>query len=120
MRSRRIRREKKTVAVMVSMYCRAHHSPGRAGAVGLCPECRGLLGYAEARIDRCVFQDSKPVCNRCRVHCYAGERREQVRSVMRFAGPRMMGSHPVLAVMHLADGIRRGGGGRREARTGPR
>ncbi len=115
--SRRIRREKKTIAVMVSMYCRAHHSPG--GADGVCPECRELLGYAEARIDRCIFRDSKPACNRCLVHCYSGKRREEVRSVMRFAGPRMMGSHPVLAVMHLADGIRRRGG-RREARTGPR
>jgi len=119
MTSRRIRREKKTIAVMVSMYCRAHHSPGGAAA-GLCQECRRLLTYAEARIDRCVFRDSKPACNRCRVHCYARGMRDEVRSVMRFAGPRMMGAHPVLAVMHIADGFRHRGVERRETRTASR
>jgi len=118
MTSRRVRREKKTIGVMVAMYCRAHHPHGEAGE--LCRQCRGLLVYAEARIDRCVFRDSKPACNRCRVHCYAREMREEVRSVMRFAGPRMMGAHPVLAVMHLADGLRHRGGERRETRTGSR
>jgi hypothetical protein len=118
MTSPRVRREKKTVAVMVGMYCRAHHSPG--GEVGLCPHCRGLLTYAEDRIDRCVFRDSKPTCNRCPVHCYARGMREQVKSVMRYAGPRMMGAHPVLAVMHLADGLRHRGGERREDRAASR
>ena len=115
MTSRRVRREKKTIAVMVAMYCRAHHVPGEAG--GLCEQCRALLTYAEARIDRCVFRDSKPACNRCRVHCYGREKRDEVRSVMRFAGPRMLGTHPVLAVMHLADGFRYRGGTQREAGT---
>jgi len=118
MTSRRVRREKKTIGVMVAMYCRAHHCPGEAG--GLCRQCRDLLAYAEARIDRCVFRDSKPACNRCRVHCYGRQMRDEVRSVMRFAGPRMMGAHPVLAVMHLADGFRYRGGERRETRTTPR
>jgi hypothetical protein len=31
--------------------------------------------------------------------------REQVRRVMRFAGPRMLFRHPYLAFMHLIDGI---------------
>jgi hypothetical protein len=43
----------------------------------------------------------KPVCNQCAVHCYRPAMREQVRAVMRFAGPRMVWSHPVLAVRHL-------------------
>jgi hypothetical protein len=114
MSSRRIRREKKTIAVMTTMYCRAHHVRGEAG--GPCGQCRALLTYTQARIDRCVLRDSKPACNRCSVHCYAREMKEQVRSVMRFAGPRMMGAHPVLAVMHLADGLRHRGNERREAR----
>jgi hypothetical protein len=115
MGSRRIRREKKTISVMVSMYCRAHHGGAKADErvgvqpAGLCPACRELLDYAEGRIDRCAFKDAKPACNRCRVHCYGREKREDVRSVMRFSGPRMTVTHPVLALLHLADAIRHHG-----------
>jgi hypothetical protein len=33
--------------------------------------------------------------------------REQVRAVMRFSGPRMLVSHPVLSALHILDGLRR-------------
>jgi hypothetical protein len=106
--SRRIRREKQTIAAMIVMRCRALHGP----QYGSCDDCSGLLRYAEGRIDRCVFGDSKPVCNRCSVHCYSPRMREEVRAVMRFSGPRMMLAHPVLAALHLADGVRFGHGKR--------
>jgi hypothetical protein len=32
--------------------------------------------------------------------------REQVRSVMRYSGPRMLASHPLLAAAHLIDARR--------------
>jgi hypothetical protein len=32
--------------------------------------------------------------------------RERVRTVMRYAGPRMLKRHPYLAVMHILDGRR--------------
>jgi len=96
-------REKKTVAVMVGMYCRANH----AGGPHPCAECSALLDYALRRIERCRFHLSKPVCSRCRVHCYGAERREQIRRVMRFAGPRMLLAHPLLAVLHLLETRRR-------------
>lgn len=103
MDSRRIRREKKTIGVMIGMYCRACH--GTAGA--LCDECGALLTYAHRKIDACVFHDHKPVCNACRVHCYPRGMREEVRTVMRFSGPRMLVSHPVLGVLHMLDRIYR-------------
>ncbi len=95
-------REKKTVAAMIGLYCRAHHPGFRQP----CPECRQLLGYALLRIERCRFGAAKPVCSRCRVHCYAPGPREQIRRVMRFAGPRMLLSHPLLALLHLLDAQR--------------
>jgi hypothetical protein len=33
--------------------------------------------------------------------------REQVRAIMRYAGPRMLLRHPVLALMHVWDGRHR-------------
>jgi hypothetical protein len=89
--------EVRTVAAMMHIYCRAHH--GTAG--NLCRDCAGLLAYAEERIEKCPFGIDKPVCNTCTVHCYEPDMREQVREVMRYAGPRMMGRHPILAIRHL-------------------
>jgi len=89
--------EVRTVRAMIRIYCRAHHGASRR----LCADCSGLLAYAEKRIEKCPFGTEKPVCNRCTVHCYNPQMREQVREVMRFAGPRMMLRHPVLALRHL-------------------
>jgi hypothetical protein len=89
--------EARTVAAMIHLYCRAHH-----GAVkDLCEDCAGLRAYAEERIEYCPFGLDKPVCNQCTVHCYESERRERIKGIMRFAGPRMIWRHPVLAIRHL-------------------
>jgi hypothetical protein len=98
----RLAREKKTVAVMIGMYCRAHH----AGGPQVCAACSELLEYALRRIECCRFGLSKPVCSKCRVHCYSAARRERIRRVMRFAGPRMLPAHPLLALLHLLDARR--------------
>ena len=37
------------------------------------------------------------------VQTYRPEPREQMREVMRFAGPRMLARHPWLAILHLLD-----------------
>ena len=95
-------REKKTVAVMIGMYCRARHSGSRQP----CAECAELLEYALHRIEGCRFGLAKPACSKCRVHCYAAGRQERIRRVMRFAGPRMLLGHPLLALLHLRDARR--------------
>jgi len=96
-------REFKTMAIMLRIYCRAHHS---AKDAPLCRDCMELHNYARRRIERCVFGDDKPTCANCTVHCYKAVMREHVRQVMRWAGPRMLWRHPVLAIWHLIDGRR--------------
>ncbi|PKU25419.1 nitrous oxide-stimulated promoter family protein [Telmatospirillum siberiense] len=86
---------------MLRLYCRARH---RAAGGELCPDCAALHDYALQRLQRCPFGEDKPACGKCRVHCYKPDRREQVRQVMRWAGPRMTWRHPVLALRHLIDG----------------
>jgi hypothetical protein len=100
---RRRDREKRTIRRMVEIYCRKHHGRGEA----LCGECRRLLEYAMDRIERCPYPDRKPVCSACEVHCYRPEPREEILRVMRYAGPRMLIRHPVLALLHLTDMIGR-------------
>lgn len=100
--SRRLRRECRTIQAMIAIYCRDQHG----GGGGLCPGCSELLEYATVRLERCPFGEEKPTCVNCPVHCYQPERREQVRAVMRHAGPRMLLRHPLLAIFHLIDGRR--------------
>jgi hypothetical protein len=95
-------REFRTIRAMVALYCHDHHG----GRTALCGECGALMDYATRRLDRCVFGDDKPTCANCRVHCYTASMREQVRIVMRYAGPRMLLRHPLLALAHSIDGRR--------------
>lgn len=96
-------RESKTVAAMIAMYCQGHrHGNGDA----LCPRCARLSEYAARRLIRCVFGDDKPTCAKCAVHCYSAERREEIKVVMKWAGPRMLLNHPLLAISHVLDGRR--------------
>ena len=71
---------------------------------GLCPGCEALYGYAAGRIARCPHMETKTFCSACKTHCYRPEMREQIRAVMRYAGPRMLFHHPVAAVKHLLVG----------------
>lgn len=94
-------RELTMINAMLRMYCRAHHYPEDAA---LCPECSELLTYSRRRLERCVFGEAKPTCANCTVHCYKPNMRERIRVVMRWAGPRMLWRHPVLAIKHMIDG----------------
>lgn len=89
---------------MIAMYCRGNH--GQSGET-LCPECIELRQYVVARLERCPFGDEKPPCDRCPIHCYKVDRREQIKAVMRYAGPRMLFRHPILAVRHFIDAHRK-------------
>ncbi len=100
--SRRLQRERQTIAAMIACYCRGVH-----GGVELCAECRALLDYATMRLERCPFQKAKPTCAKCPIHCYQPHVREQVKAVMRYAGPRMFWRHPILALRHFLDAHRK-------------
>ena len=92
-------REKRMVSEMIALYCRKkHHTKG-----GLCPECAELESYARMRSDKCPFMETKTFCSNCKVHCYKPVMREKIREVMRFSGPRMLFSHPVMAISHVIE-----------------
>jgi len=90
-------RDQKTVAAMVRIFCRDHH--GTHG--GLCDGCSRLLDYAHGRLAKCPYGAEKTTCRECPIHCYRPAERATIRDVMRYAGPRMLWHHPLLAVRHL-------------------
>ncbi len=101
LKNKPLEREYKTITEMISLSCRERHDTKKSE---LCPACRELLTYAKARLDKCPYQKGKPTCSRCPIHCYKPAMRERIREVMRYAGPRMLRSHPILAIRHLRDG----------------
>lgn len=88
--------EKRTLFLMIKIYCNHHHH-----TKGICDDCSDLYDYAVFRADKCPFGTRKPVCSACTIHCYNLEMREQIRKVMRFSGPKMIFRHPVFALIHL-------------------
>ena len=94
-----LNREKHTISIMIGMYCRHYHSSNGM----FCEECNHLNAYALKRVECCKFGKDKPVCAKCTIHCYKSDMREKIREVMRFSGPRMLFSHPVLALRHIID-----------------
>ena len=95
----RIRREKRTIEAMITLYCIHHHHQQDT----LCLDCKNVLEYARNRLDKCPFQENKPTCAQCLIHCYEPLQREKVRHVMRYSGPKMIWYHPIMALRHLLD-----------------
>ena len=92
-------REKQLVSQMIALYCRKNHKHKK----DLCTDCKRLKEYAEMRIDKCLFMETKTFCSNCKVHCYKPQMREQIRAVMRFSGPRMIFHHPIIAIRHVIE-----------------
>jgi len=86
---------------MIGVYCRDRH--GTSGK--LCDACEELLCYAFLRLEKCPFGERKPTCAKCPIHCYQPKRREQVKDVMRYAGPRMLLRHPLFTIRHYLDAL---------------
>jgi hypothetical protein len=98
----KIARDKRTVKVMIGIFCRQKHLSKDA----LCLSCRDLLDYAHWRLERCPFGKNKRACADCAVHCYEPKRRQEIIDVMHFSGPRMTLRHPMLAVFHMMEKIK--------------
>ncbi len=94
----RMMRERKTISLMIKMYCQSEHHQG-----SVCEECLELEKYAHFRLSKCPFQEKKPACQNCKIHCYKPDMKQQVKQVMRKSGPKMIWKNPYFAIMHLVD-----------------
>ncbi|GIM28830.1 hypothetical protein CPJCM30710_14960 [Clostridium polyendosporum] len=95
-------REQKTIQTMIKLYCKSTHNAENIP----CEECSLLINYALKRLDCCKFGARKPVCAKCKIHCYKPEMRQSIRNVMRTIGPKLILTHPVMTLFHLIDSLR--------------
>ena len=98
----RMVRERKTVEAMIRIYCKKKHKETDT----LCEDCQELLVYTNKRLAKCPYQETKPICAKCTIHCYNEPMRNKIKSVMGYSGPRMLGKHPILAFQHIFDRFR--------------
>ncbi|TFG99715.1 nitrous oxide-stimulated promoter family protein [Candidatus Thorarchaeota archaeon] len=93
----KIQKEKETVEKFIRLYCEKKH---RSSSKTLCSECQNLLEYSLLRLEQCQYQEDKPTCRKCPVHCYRPTMREEIRRVMRFSGPRFVLHAPMDWIRH--------------------
>jgi hypothetical protein len=79
-------REYRATIAMDHICFRDHHPT----VTRLCAECEQFLTYANKRLERCLFGAKKPMCPQYHVHCHKPAHRAQVRTIMTYAGPRLL------------------------------
>ena len=94
-RGREKNKDLKVLSDFISIFCREHHRREVKKArlplvlgnkeLLLCPECRKLINYSIAKLLQCPYHP-KPMCKKCKTHCYAPGYRERIREVMRYSG----------------------------------
>jgi hypothetical protein len=103
-------KERRLIPVMIKKYCKGVHKRERkaqnCGRGELCSECKALKEYALFRLEKCTFKVNKQFCSFCKVHCYKPDYRQEIKKVMRYAGPRMLFSHPIFAMSHVVQVIK--------------
>lgn len=85
-------KEKELIKTLINLYYAHHENPS---------EHQDLLEYAIRKIDRCPKMETKSFCSQCEIHCYDTKRRELIRQVMRYSGPRMLFKRPILVLKHF-------------------
>ncbi len=101
--SSRLDRELKTITAMAKIYCRKHHNSAGAHDGEICEDCGNFLDYARQRLAHCPYQEQKPTCGNCPIHCYKKAMQSKAQQIMRYSGPRMAWRHPLMTYFHLID-----------------
>lgn len=99
--TKKIEDEKNNIEFMINLYCKKNHKE-----IGLCNDCQELLTFAKMRIDKCPVKETKTFCSSCHIHCYPKVKRESIRTIMKWSGPRMLIYNPPLAIKHIINTVK--------------
>ncbi len=93
----KIDKEKRTLKFMINLYCEKKHKLG----IEDCSNCKELYDYAANRLDGCRYGENKTSCKSCIVHCFSNEKREEIKKIMRFSGPRIIFYRPYYYISYI-------------------
>ena len=97
----RIKREKRVVELMISIYCQDNHQSS-----GLCESCTDLRNYVFKRLLSCPFDKEKPVCSKCKLHCYNTSQKNKIKKVMCYSGSKMLMKYPKETILYYYDKLK--------------
>ena len=101
---RYLRRDLKTLARFIAVYCTHKHPDADKTPVQLkthdvasihgeplplCRDCTRLLAHSFVKRTNCPL-DPKPACKHCPDHCYLPTYRQRIREVMKFSGRQLV------------------------------
>lgn len=93
-----VEKRKKILSAMFDIYIKKH--PEEVKSVD------SLKSYAFQRIEKCPNKGKNIYCSSCTIHCFPEYERAHMKKIMRFAGPRMMIYHPLMALDHAFASIK--------------
>ena len=93
--NKRIIQEEKIICLMIELYEKKHK---------VCLD--ELRDYALLRLEKCPFKENKHFCSNCSIHCYNKQMQQQIKKVMKYSGPRIVFSHPIISFKHLFETLK--------------
>ena len=72
-----------------------------ASAMGSAQSARSSLTTQRRASPPCRSMEVKSFCSVCPIHCYAPARRQEIQTIMRYGGPRMLLHHPLMTLHHM-------------------
>ncbi|MBR3840899.1 MAG: nitrous oxide-stimulated promoter family protein [Erysipelotrichales bacterium] len=95
----KIEKERRIVGEMIALYYKNNYHQ----TIDDNEEAKELINYVNHRLSVCPFKDKKKFCSHCSVHCYEESKRELIKKVMRYSGPRLLFTHPLLVIKHVIE-----------------
>ena len=96
-RDSKVQHEKNLIALMMRIYCSNKHKSSEE----LCEDCKKVLDYANLRIDKCRYMETKTFCSACDTPCYNTIMRNKMKDIMSYSGKRLIFYHPFLVFKHI-------------------
>ena len=90
-------KERENIKKSFAVYCNAHHDT-KDGK--LCPKCSALLLVVMAKMSRCPYGITKPVCDRCDRQCFGEAHNKAFMEIMDGSRRGMFVRHPMMTVRH--------------------
>ena len=111
----KLNRDVRTLIQLIGIFCNNKHksrpkdhwdlknrtSPiNESNSLKLCQECSDLLDYSIKQREKCML-DPKPLCKRCKIHCYSSDYRLKIKEVMKYSGMYLLTHGRVNLLFHF-------------------
>ena len=97
----KIDKDRRVLEAMGSIYCQGNHADAQKDEGGMCPECRATIENTLSRAASCPYGHQD-----CKTHCQRGDAQIRIKAIMRYAAPKMMFRHPIMAFEYLRKKLR--------------